>query len=54
MKTHIPGFPRIGAGRELKKALESFWKGEISERKLYDTAKSIRAENWRIQKENGL
>jgi len=54
MKSHIPGFPRIGAGRELKKALESFWKGEISERKLHETASEIKAENWRIQKESGL
>lgn len=54
MKTHIPGFPRIGAGRELKKALEDFWKGKISERKLYETAAAIRKTNWQIQKESGL
>ena len=26
-RTHIPGFPRIGAQRELKFAQESFWRG---------------------------
>ncbi|MBA4151347.1 MAG: hypothetical protein C0509_02200, partial [Acinetobacter sp.] len=28
MKTHILGFPRIGQDRELKKALESYWRGD--------------------------
>ena len=28
--THNLGFPRIGAKRELKFALESYWKGESS------------------------
>ncbi|WP_353735601.1 hypothetical protein, partial [Nitrosomonas sp.] len=26
--THNLGFPRIGAQRELKKALETYWKGQ--------------------------
>ena len=41
------GFPRIGAQRELKKALESYWKGDSSQDQLMDVAKSIRAENWK-------
>ena len=28
---HNLGFPRIGADRELKKALEAYWKGELDE-----------------------
>ena len=28
--THNLGFPRIGAKRELKFALESYWKGDSS------------------------
>lgn len=43
------GFPRIGAQRELKKALESYWKGESSQDDLCAVAKSIRAENWKRQ-----
>lgn len=48
------GFPRIGAKRELKKAVESFWKGEISLDDLQAAAKEIRAINWNLQKNAGL
>lgn len=48
------GFPRIGPKRELKKAVESFWKKEISLAELQAEAKRIRAENWLFQKEQGL
>lgn len=47
---HNLGFPRIGAKRELKFALEKFWKGESDAAALQDTASSIRAINWDIQK----
>ncbi|RYG63331.1 hypothetical protein EON80_21455, partial [bacterium] len=30
IKTHNLGFPRMGAKRELKFALESFWAGKTS------------------------
>jgi 5-methyltetrahydropteroyltriglutamate--homocysteine methyltransferase len=43
------GFPRIGAQRELKKALEGYWKGELTVDALEKTAKDIRAENWKRQ-----
>ncbi|MBN8543377.1 MAG: 5-methyltetrahydropteroyltriglutamate--homocysteine S-methyltransferase [Alphaproteobacteria bacterium] len=48
------GFPRIGANRELKKALESFWKGELNEASLEATAKEIRATNWKHQQATGI
>lgn len=48
------GFPRIGKQRELKKALESYWKGEGSVEALKETAASIRAENWKRQKDAGI
>lgn len=48
------GFPRIGAKRELKKAVESFWKGEVSEAELQQQAKEIRATNWKFQQEQGI
>ncbi len=48
------GFPRIGRQRELKKALENFWAGKISEKKLLDTARTIRLENWTLQKDLGI
>jgi 5-methyltetrahydropteroyltriglutamate--homocysteine methyltransferase len=54
IRTHNLGFPRIGAKRELKRALESFWLKKTSEAQLLETAKIIRAENWRIQKAAGI
>jgi 5-methyltetrahydropteroyltriglutamate--homocysteine methyltransferase len=41
----ILGYPRIGRMRELKKALESFWKGASSEEELEAAAAALRAEN---------
>ncbi len=38
----ILGYPRIGANRELKKALESFWKGASTEADLEATAAELR------------
>ena len=36
------GYPRIGIGRELKKALEGYWAGKISATELEEAASSIR------------
>ena len=36
------GFPRIGAKRQLKKALESYWAGALSEQDLLTEAKTLR------------
>ncbi len=48
------GFPRIGAFRELKKAVESFWKGNSTEQDLQNQAKEIRKTNWLTQKNAGV
>ncbi len=54
VQTHIPGFPRIGAARELKFALERFWRGETSEAALQETASKLRAQHWETQRQHGL
>ncbi len=54
IRTHNLGFPRIGAKRELKHALESAWAKRISKTELADIAKRIRAENWKIQQAAGI
>ena len=43
------GFPRIGAKRELKKALEAYWAKEISKEDLYKAGADLRAINWKLQ-----
>lgn len=53
-KTANLGFPRIGANRELKKAIESYWKKTSTTADLQKTAAEIRAKNWQMQKAAGL
>ncbi len=48
------GFPRIGAFRELKKAVESFWKGALTEDQLQTEAAKIRKANWQTQRDAGI
>ncbi len=48
------GYPRIGRGRELKKALEHFWSGKIDENALLEQAASLRKQHWLLQKSLGL
>ncbi|WP_046655586.1 5-methyltetrahydropteroyltriglutamate--homocysteine S-methyltransferase [Lysobacter capsici] len=50
--THL-GFPRIGARRELKLALESFWKGDTPAQSLHATAASLRERHWRLAHDAG-
>jgi len=54
LKTATLGFPRIGANRELKKAVESYWKGAISRDELKQAASEIKAKNWQTQKAAGI
>ncbi|WP_330114831.1 5-methyltetrahydropteroyltriglutamate--homocysteine S-methyltransferase [Pseudomonas sp. JS3066] len=51
---HNFGFPRIGGDRELKKAQEAFWKGELDEAGLRAVGRKLRAEHWQIQKDAGI
>ncbi|MDN4476046.1 5-methyltetrahydropteroyltriglutamate--homocysteine S-methyltransferase [Demequina sp. SYSU T00192] len=50
----ILGYPRIGRMRELKKALESFWKGATSASELETAAKELRLANLARLAELGL
>lgn len=47
--THNLGFPRIGRSRELKFALEAYWKGEQTEHALLETADTLRQQHWQDQ-----
>ena len=50
----VLGFPRIGAKRELKKAVESFWSGRIDEDQLHQTCRDLRRKNWQLQRDYGI
>ena len=49
IKIHNLGLPRIGRDRELKKSLEKYWRQEISEEELGETASQIKKDNWQLQ-----
>jgi 5-methyltetrahydropteroyltriglutamate--homocysteine methyltransferase len=48
------GFPRIGAHRELKKALEGYWASKLSEAELLAKAKELRQQHWQWQRQAGI
>lgn len=52
--TSVSGFPRIGGDRELKKAIEGYWKGKHGLDQVRATAKELRARHWRLQAEAGI
>ena len=49
LSTAVLGYPRIGRNRELKFALEDFWRGKISEQQMLEVARELRARHWRLQ-----
>lgn len=53
-RTHILGFPRIGARRELKFSQEAFWRGETPEAALRETGAALRRRHWQLQANAGL
>ncbi|NCU74193.1 MAG: 5-methyltetrahydropteroyltriglutamate--homocysteine methyltransferase, partial [Candidatus Fonsibacter lacus] len=53
IKINCIGYPRIGPKRELKNALEKYWKSEISESDLLKCATELKKNNWQTQKDNG-
>jgi len=52
--THNLGFPRIGAQRELKFALEAYWKGQSTLSELKALGATLRQQNWAEQAPLGL
>ena len=51
---HNLGFPRIGAQRELKLAVEAYWRGETDRDRLLETGRELRARHWQQQADAGL
>ncbi|MGR8997894.1 MAG: 5-methyltetrahydropteroyltriglutamate--homocysteine S-methyltransferase, partial [Gammaproteobacteria bacterium] len=53
-KIHNLGFPRLGENRELKFALERYWRGEIDQTDLQAAAAELRQHHWQLQASSGL
>ncbi|GLB33924.1 putative cobalamin-independent synthase, N-terminal domain [Lyophyllum shimeji] len=50
----VLGFPRIGANREVKKAVEAYWAGKVSADDLTKTAAEVKKFNWTSVKAQGV
>lgn len=50
----VYGYPRQGQNRELKKAVEGYWKGRVTAEALRATARDLRRTNWARLAEAGI
>jgi 5-methyltetrahydropteroyltriglutamate--homocysteine methyltransferase len=51
---HNLGFPRIGGQRELKRAQEAYWRGDIDSAKLERIGRALRIHHWNLQANLGV
>ena len=54
MQNSVIAYPRIGALRELKFAIEKYFKKESSKEELFAVAKGLRKAHWQSQKDAGI
>ncbi|KAG2156154.1 cobalamin-independent synthase [Suillus clintonianus] len=54
VSSSVLGFPRIGANREVKKAVEAYWAGKISAEDLTKAAADVKKSSWTSLKERGV
>ncbi|MBT2396187.1 5-methyltetrahydropteroyltriglutamate--homocysteine S-methyltransferase [Streptomyces sp. ISL-100] len=50
----VYGYPRQGQNRELKKAIEGYWKGRVTADALRETATNLRRASWRQLADAGI
>jgi 5-methyltetrahydropteroyltriglutamate--homocysteine methyltransferase len=48
------GYPRIGPDRQLKRTVESYWRGETGRDELLAATRELRLDNWRRQAAAGI
>ena len=54
LRATVYGYPRQGRNRELKRAVEGYWKGRVTAEELRETAAGLRRSAWRQLAEAGL
>ncbi|KIM46075.1 hypothetical protein M413DRAFT_23860 [Hebeloma cylindrosporum] len=54
VSSSVLGFPRIGANREVKKAVEAYWAGKISADDLTKAAAEVKKASWTSVKSKGV
>ncbi|MGW4226398.1 5-methyltetrahydropteroyltriglutamate--homocysteine S-methyltransferase [Streptomyces bauhiniae] len=53
-RSTVYGYPRQGQERELKKAIEGYWKGRVTADALWATAADLRRTHWQALAEAGI
>ncbi|MFF9984453.1 5-methyltetrahydropteroyltriglutamate--homocysteine S-methyltransferase [Streptomyces erythrochromogenes] len=54
VRATVYGYPRQGQNRELKKAVEGYWKGRVTADALRQTAADLRRSNWQQLTDAGI
>ncbi|WCD90169.1 5-methyltetrahydropteroyltriglutamate--homocysteine methyltransferase [Streptomyces xanthophaeus] len=54
VRATVYGYPRQGQNRELKRAVEGYWKGRVTAEALRETARDLRRSNWQQLADAGL
>lgn len=54
IKTMTLGYARMGKRREVKKALEAYWRGDVDANTLLTTVRDIEAQGWQSQLTAGI
>ncbi|MFI8424053.1 5-methyltetrahydropteroyltriglutamate--homocysteine S-methyltransferase [Streptomyces sp. NPDC085479] len=54
VRATVYGYPRQGPNRELKRAIEGYWKGRVTADALRATAAELRRSNWRQLADAGI
>ncbi|MGC9398011.1 MAG: 5-methyltetrahydropteroyltriglutamate--homocysteine S-methyltransferase [Anaerolineae bacterium] len=54
IKTQTLGYPRIGRDREIKRALSTYWKGNIDREELLRISRQVAEAGWQAQKNAGI
>jgi 5-methyltetrahydropteroyltriglutamate--homocysteine methyltransferase len=50
----VVGFPRLGPARELKKWVEGYFNGKITQAELFTNAAELKQRQWRLQADKGI
>ena len=54
MKTSVAGYPRIGSSRELKVAVEQYFRRKMAPEGFFETGSRLRRTHWQKQMEAGI
>lgn len=54
VKSAVLGFPRIGGERQMKKAVEGYWSGKVTESEMLAVAQETKLASWKTMADAGV